>query len=66
MLLLKELAGGRLELFEDEPKLLLLLDPELPLFKPELFFLLSDWLLEFADLLDLSALLELVAFSQLI
>ena len=66
MLLLEELAGGRPELFEDDLELLLLLEPELPLFKPELFFLLSDWLLSFADLSDLSALLELVVFLQLI
>ena len=66
LLLLEELVGGHPELFEDEPELLLLLQPELPLFVPELFFLLSDWLLRFADLLDLLALLELVAFSQLI
>ena len=67
LLLLEELAGGRLELFEDEPELLLLLlELELPLLELELFFLLSNWLLGFADLLDLSALLELVAFSRLI
>ena len=66
MLLLEELAGGRPELFEDEPELLLLLELELPLLEPELFFLLSDWLLGLADLSDLSALLELAAFSWLI
>ena len=73
MLLLEELVGGRLELLDDDPELLLLLElelpllePELPLFEPELFFLLSDWLLGFADLSDLSALLELAAFSWLI
>ena len=60
MLLLEELAGGRPELFEDDLELLFLL------LELELFFLLSDWLLGFADLLDLLALLELVAFSQLI
>ena len=65
MLLLEELAGGHLELFEDEPELLLLLEPELPLLEPELFFLLSNWLLGFADLSDLSALLELVAVMVL-
>ena len=57
MLLLEELAGGHLELFDEEPELLLLL------LEPELFFLLSDWLLGLVDLLDLLALLELVAFS---
>ena len=61
MLLLEELVGGRPELLEDEPVLLLLLEPELPLFELELFFLLSDWLLGFADLLDLLDLLELAA-----
>ena len=49
--------GGRLELFEDELELLLL--------ELELFFLLN-WLLGLVDLSDLSALLELAAFSQLI
>ena len=62
----ERVGGGRLELWEDDPELLLLLLPELPLFELELFFLLSDWLLGFADLLDLSALLELAAFSRLI
>ena len=68
-MLLEELEGGRPELLEDDLELLLLLLlllPELPLFEPELFFLLSYRLLGFMDLLDLSALLELVAFSQLI
>ena len=55
LLLLEELVGGYLELFEEDPELLLL--------EPELFFLLSDWLLDFTHLLDLSALLELVVFS---
>ena len=64
LLLLEELAGGCPELFEDEPELLLLLlEPELPLLELELFFLLSNWLLGFVDLLYLSALLELAAFS---
>ena len=40
--------------------------PELPLFEPELFFLLSVLLLGFTDLSDSLALLELVAFLQLI
>ena len=62
-LLLEELAGGCLE---DPELLLLLLELELPLFEPELFFLLSNWLLGFTDLLDLLDLLELVAFSWLI
>ena len=66
MLLLEELAGGHPELFEDDPELLLLLELELPLLEPELFFLLSDWLLGFVHMLDLSALLELAAFSWLI
>ena len=61
---LGELAGGRLVLFEEDPGLLLF-ELEL-LFEPELFFRLSDWLLGFADLSDLSALLELAAFSRLI
>ena len=60
-MLLEELAGGHPELLEDDLELLLLLETELPLFKPELFFLLSDWLLGFMYLLDLSALLELAA-----
>ena len=60
LLLLEALVGGHPELFENEPELLLLL------LEPELFFLLSDWLLGFVDLLSLSALLELAAFSQLI
>ena len=60
MLLLEELVSGHLELFNEELELLLLL------LEPELFFLLSDWLLGFADLSDLSDLLELAAFSQLI
>ena len=64
-LLLEELMGGRLELFEDELELLLL-ELELPLFELELFFLLSNWLLGLVDLSDLSALLELAAFSRLI
>ena len=64
LLLLEELAGGCPELLEDDPELLL--EPELPLFEPELFFLLSDWLLGFVDLSDLLALLELAAFSWLI
>ena len=59
LLLLEEMVGGHLELFEDELELLLLLEPKL-------FFLLSDWLLGFVDLSDLSALLELAAFSRLI
>ena len=61
---LEELAGGRPVLFEGDPGLLLF-ELEL-LFEPELFFRLSDWLLGFADLSDLSALLELAAFSRLI
>ena len=70
MLLLEELAGGCPELFEDKLVLLLLLllllELESPLFKLELFFLLSNWLLGFTDLSDLLALLELAAFLQLI
>ena len=66
MLLLEELMGGHLELFEDELELLLLLEPELPLLELELFFLLSNWLLGLAYFLDLSALLDLAALSQLI
>ena len=67
LLLFEELVGGCPELFKDEPELLLLLlEPELPLFEPELFFLLSVWLLGFTDLSDSLALLELVAFLQLI
>ena len=62
---MEELVGGHPELFKEDLKLLLL-ELELPLFKPELFFLLSDWLLDFTDLSDLLALLELVAFLQLI
>ena len=62
MLLLEELARGHPELFDEELELLLLLELELPLFKPELFFLLSNWLLNFADLSNLSALLELAVF----
>ena len=58
LLLLEEMVGGHLELFEDELELLLLLEPKL-------FFLLSDWLLGFVDLLDLLALLELAVFSRL-
>ena len=66
-MLLEECTGGHLELFEDNPELLLLLlELELPLLEPELFFLLSNWLLGFVDLSDLSALLELAVFSQLI
>ena len=61
---LEELAGGHPVLFEGDLGLLLF-EPEL-LFKPELVFRLSDWLLGFTDLSDLSALLELVAFSRLI
>ena len=67
MLLLEELeepAGGHPELFEEDLELLLF-EPEL-LFKLELCFRLSDWLLGFTDLSDFSVLLELVAFSQLI
>ena len=70
MLLLEELVGGHLEFFNEETMLLvLLLELELPLFKPELFFLFSNSLLGLADLLDLlnlSALLELVVFLRLI
>ena len=61
---LEELVGGCLVLFEGNPGLLLF-ELEL-LFEPELFFRLSDWLLGFANLSDLSALLELAAFSRLI
>ena len=64
MSLLEKLVGSHLELFNEELELLLLLEPELPLFEPELFFLLFDWLLGLVDLSDLLALLELVAFSQ--
>ena len=60
-LLLGELMSSCLELLED-PELLLLL----VLLEPELFFLLSIWLLGFTDLSDYSALLELVVFLQLI
>ena len=66
LLLLEELARGHPELFDEELELLLLLELELPLFKPELFFLLSNWLLNFADLSNLSALLELAVFLWLI
>ena len=64
MLLLEELAGGHLELLDEELELLLLLEPELPLLEPGLFFLLffSNWLLGFMDLSNLLALLKLVAF----
>ena len=61
---LEEQAGGRPVLFEEDPGLLLF-EPEL-LFKPELVFRLSDWLLGFTDLSDLTSLLELAAFSRLI
>ena len=61
---LEELVGGHLELFEEDLELLLFA-PEL-LFKPELFFQFSDWLLGFADLSDFLALLELMALSWLI
>ena len=61
---LVELVGGHPVLFEEDPGLLLF-GPEL-LFELELVFQLSDWLLGCADLSDLSALLELVAFSRLI
>ena len=63
MLLLEELAGGHLELLDEELELLLL-EPELPLLEPGLFFLLfsSNWLLGFMDLSNLLALLKLVAF----
>ena len=61
---LEELAGGRPVVFEEDLGLLLF-ESEL-LFELELVFRLSDWLLGFADLSDLSALLELAAFSQLI
>ena len=50
------LTGGHPELLEDP--VLLLVELELPLFKPELFFLLSNWLLGFMDLSYLLALLE--------
>ena len=66
LLLLEELVGGHPELFDEELELLLLLELELPLFELELFFLLSNWLLGLADLSNLSALLELAAFSRLI
>ena len=67
LLLLEELVEGFPELFDEKLELLLLLlEPELPLLEVELFFLLSDWLLGLVDLLGLSALLELVVFSQLI
>ena len=49
----------------EEPEELVGGHPEL-LFKLELFFQLSNWLLGFTDLSDLSALLELGAFSWLI
>ena len=66
MLLLEELASGHSELLLEDLELLLL-ELELPLFEqPELFFLLSNWLLGFMDLLDLSTLLELAVFLQLI
>ena len=66
LLLLEELAGDHPELFNEGLELLLLLKPKLPLFKPELVFLLSAWLLGFAYLLDLLTLLELAVFSRLI
>ena len=49
---LEKLVGGHLVLFEEDPGLLLF-ELEL-LFEPELVFRLSDWLLGFADLSDLS------------
>ena len=58
-------GGGLSELFKEDTELLLL-ELELPLFKLELFFLLSNWLLAFVDLSDLLALLEQVVFSWLI
>ena len=64
-LLLEELTGDHPEFLEN-PELLLLLEPELPLFEPELCFLLSIWLLGFIDLMNWSALLELAVFSWLI
>ena len=65
MLLLEELVGDCPESLEDL-ELLLLLEPELPLLESELFFLLSVWLLGFADLSYPSALLELEVFSWVI